>query len=123
MHKNILAIGTVSHALAFLGSTGVLTNLESQVAALALAEVNAAPTVTSLEVRSPGFVAEHFDQGELVKRISLGLYTVNLAALGAFTNFACQALLTAPNALTASICVNSPEVFILMQTAYSSDMN
>jgi hypothetical protein len=86
----------------------ILTNLEPQVAALALVAVNAVPTVTSLEVRSPEAIAEYFDQGELVKRISLGLYTVNLAALGAFTNFACQALLATPNALTGAVCVSSP---------------
>lgn len=64
-------------------------------------------TGTSLDVRSAGGMAEHFDQGNLVKRLSLGLYTVNIGVLGTFTGFSCMAFFAAPvNAYAGAACVS-----------------
>ncbi|KAI9826692.1 MAG: hypothetical protein M1819_007326 [Sarea resinae] len=46
---------------------------------------------SSVSLRSTGAVAEHFDQGELVKRVSLALVAKALGTLGAITYTACQA--------------------------------
>lgn len=94
--------------------------------------VNAAPTDTALVVRSPseattssldvrstGDVQVWSDAASLEKRISLGLYTVNLAALGAFTQQACTPLFTLPpNALTGTVCVRP--TFYIYPTALST---
>ncbi|KZF25421.1 hypothetical protein L228DRAFT_265890 [Xylona heveae TC161] len=51
----------------------------------------AAPTTTSLDIRAAGTVAEHFDQGELVKRVNIGLLSIILNSFEKVAETACAA--------------------------------